>query len=95
MNVKQSLVLTASLIFAAGAGMASADSGEFSVANQRSESQVYQLQGEALAQYYIEQGEATAAGQTMSEPMMTRQEQFANDGLTAAQRKLMEIGNNN
>ncbi len=93
MNVKQSLVITASLILAAGAGIASADSGQFSVASQRGESQVYLLHGEALAQYYIEQGEATAAGQTMDEPMMTREEQY--EGLTAAQRKQLEVGNNN
>ncbi|WP_157497222.1 hypothetical protein [Hahella ganghwensis] len=95
MNVKQNLVVAASLIFAAGAGIANAENGQFSVANQHSESQVYLLQGEELAQYYIEQGEATAAGPAMDQTRMTRQEKFANDGLTAAERKRMEVGNDN
>jgi len=95
MNIKQIVLVAGAAFFTLGSASTLAD-GYYSQANKHTESKVYLLHGAELAEYYINKGEATAAG-TMSTdtPTMNRQEQFKTDGLTPAQRKRIEVGNDN
>ncbi len=94
MNIKHLVLVAGSALFTLGSTAVLAD-GTNSIANQHNESETYLLHGAELAEYYIEKGEATAAGSMDETPAMSRQEEFRTDGLTAAQRKRMEVGNDN
>ena len=91
MNTKLTIALTSTILACLTSPLVLA--GDGGIAERAAESKVYLLQGEELAQYYISHGKATAAGPMENSSMMKKDETNEYEGLTAAQRKRLEVGN--